>query len=164
MKTQTDSRSGATRLVHEQAELDLVIPLITPDLTRSALAAADRMAAGLNARVRLVKVQPVPYPLDVTRSPVDLDFLKDQMAQFQSELPITHEIRLAREVESGLAEALRPGSVVILATRKRPWKTRTARLAEWLRRKGYQVALVSQDANQTISTEADKCSISSTVC
>lgn len=128
------------------AELDLVVPVTTPELTRAAVNAANRMAGGLNARLRLVKVQVVPFPLDPDQSPVYIDFLKEQLAQFHSELPVTGEIRLAREFEAGLVGTLGRDSVVILATKKRPWKTRTERLAAALRSAGYKVILIDEEA------------------
>jgi hypothetical protein len=134
------------RLQHE-AELDLVVPFTTPKLTRAALDAANRMGAGLNATLRLVKVQVVPFPLDLNQPPVYIEFLKDQMAQFQSDLPVAGEIRLAREFEAGLLGTLEHESVVILATPKRPWRTRNEHLAATLRRAGHKVVLVNQGAN-----------------
>jgi hypothetical protein len=164
MKVQ--NRDGFIKVADAQASdsLDLVVPFTTPGLTRAAFEAVNRMGDGLNAAVRLVKVQVVPWQLDIGRSPVYLDFLKDQLERFQSDLPLAREIRLARELEAGLAGALRSDSIVILATRKRPWKTRTERLAQWLRREGYRVVLVSQDLNRKAGKEANKCSTSSIVC
>ena len=125
------------------AELDLVVPFTTPELTRVALDAADRMGAGLNAAVRLIKVQVVPFPLALNQSPVYIDFLKQQLAELKSELPAAGEIRLARDFEEGLEGTLGRDSVVILATPKRLWKTRTERTAESLRRRSHKVVLVS---------------------
>jgi hypothetical protein len=125
-----------------QAELDLVVPYTNPDLTRAALDAADRMGAGLNAEIRLVKVQVVPYPMELSQSPVYLEFLKEQLAQFRPELPTVGEIRLARDFETGLSGTLTHDSVVILATKKRPWRTRTERLADSLRHAGHNVTLI----------------------
>lgn len=102
------------------------------------------MGSGLNATLRLVKVQVVPYPTDVSQSPVYIEFLKKQLEQFESELPAAGEIRLAREFEGGLEGALAPDSVVVLATRKRPWRTRNERLAASLRRGGHRVVLIEQ--------------------
>lgn len=124
------------------AELDLVVPFTTPELTRAALDAANRMGAGLNASLRLVKVQVVPFPLDLGQSPVYVDFLKKQLEQFESALPAAGEVRLARDFEEGLEGTLDPGSVVVLATRKRPWRTRTERLAASLRKVGHKVVMV----------------------
>ena len=128
-----------------EAELDLVVPFTTPELTRVALDAANRLGAGLRATLRLVKVQVVPYPLELTQPPVFIDFLKSQLARFQSELPVSREIFLTREFEEGLVGTLGRDSIVILASGKRLWRTRSERLAASLRRAGYKVVLVSTE-------------------
>lgn len=125
-----------------QAQLDLVVPFTTPELTLAALEAANRLGTGLNAGVRLLKVQVVPYPLDLNQSPVPVEFLKDQLRSFPATLPTRCEVRLARELEPGLQSAIGEHSLVVLATRKRPWRTRTERLAASLRRAGRTVVLV----------------------
>ena len=146
MKERTQIGSGVIEQAPLEAELDLVVPVITPELTRAALDAANRMGGGLNATVRLVKIQVVPFPLGLEQSPVYLDFLKEQLAQFHSDLPVTGEIRLAREFEAGLLGSLGRDSVVILATPKRPWRTRNQRLAATLRRAGHKVILMNEGA------------------
>jgi len=153
MRVRTQLGLGVIEQAQHEAELDLVVPFTTPELTRVALDAANRMGGGLNATLRLVKVQVVPFPLDLEQSPVYIDFLKNQLAQFQSELPVAGEVRLAREFEAGLEGTLGRDSVVILATRKRPpfltlsgWRTRNERLAATLRRAGHKVVLVNEEA------------------
>lgn len=146
MRVRTQPRLGVIEQAQHEAELDLVIPFTTPELTRAALDAANRMGGGLNATLRLVKVQVVPFPLDLEQPPVYIDFLKDQLAQFESELPVAGEVRLAREFEAGLEGTLGRESVVILATPRRPWRTRTERLAATLRRAGHKVVLVNEEA------------------
>ena len=142
MRENTISNIGVVEPVQHQAELDLVVPFTTPELTRSAVEAADRMGAGLNAAIRLVKVQVVPFPMDLSQSPVYIDFLKEQLSQFKTELPAAGEIRLSREFEPGLEGTLTGDSLVILATKKRPWRTRTERLAASLRHSGHNVILI----------------------
>ena len=148
MRHQAERQSGfsiVTTSVEQSpraAELDLVVPFTTPELTRVALDAADRMGAGLNAGVRLIKVQVVPFPLDLNQSPVYTDFLKQQLSELKSALPAAGEIRLARDFEEGLEGTLGRDSVVILATPRRLWKTRTERLASSLRRRGHKAVLV----------------------
>ena len=127
------------------SELDLVVPFTTPELTRVALDEANRMGKGLNATVRLVKVQVVPYPLELNQTPVHIDFLRSQLVRFHSELPAAGEVCLAREFQAGLAGTLGPDSVVILTSGKRLWRTRNQRLAASLGRAGHQVVLVSTD-------------------
>ena len=125
------------------AGVEIVVPFTTPELTRVALDAAGRLGEGLNARVRLVRVQVVPFPLELTQPRVQTDFLKSQLARFQSELPVSREVRLARDLEAGLISTMGPGSVVILASGKRLWRIRNERLAASLRSAGHKVVLVS---------------------
>lgn len=129
----------------DQAPLDVVVPFTTPELTRAALDAANRLGAALHAAILLVKIQLIPYPLDLRQSPVPLEFLRKQLRSLKSEIPINREIRLARDFEQGLTGALHDDSLVVLATRRRPWKTSTERLADSLRRAGYRVIVVSKD-------------------
>jgi hypothetical protein len=135
----------AIEQAHHEAELDLVVPFTTPELTRVALDAANRLGTGLHATLRLVKVQVVPYPLELTQPPVFIDFLKSQLARFQSELPVSREIFLTRDFEEGLVGTLGRDSIVILASGKRLWRTRSERLAASLRRAGCKVVLVSTE-------------------
>jgi hypothetical protein len=139
----------------EEGKLDLVIPFTTPALTVAALNAANRLGAGLHARIRLLKIQIVPYPLDLGRPPVALDCLKEQLRRFSSALPVKREIRLARELERCLRDALNHSSLVVLATPKRPWRTRTERLAAHLRRGGYSVVLVPRTASPDLNTDRE---------
>ena len=138
--------SASVEQAPETAELDLVIPFTTPELTRAAITAANRMGAGLHAALRLVRVQVVPFELDLNRSPVFIGFLKEQLAAFESALPIAGEVRLARDFEDGLKSTLGADSVVILATKRRPWRTSTERLSRSLRRAGYRTVLVGSEA------------------
>jgi hypothetical protein len=133
------SQGGQTHDVR----LDLVVPFTTPQLTQAALNAANRLGAGLHADIRLLKVQVVPFPLELKHSPIPINFLERQMRSFPSAMPTHGEIRLARENEAGLMSGLKKTSLVILATSKRPWRTRTERLASSLRRSGYTVVMVS---------------------
>jgi|HubBroStandDraft_2_1064218.scaffolds.fasta_scaffold727476_1 hypothetical protein len=148
MTERTQFGLGVIEQEKHAAELDLVVPFTNPELTRTALDAANGMGTGLNATLRLIKVQVVPFPLELDQSPVYIQFLKDQMAQFRSDLPVAGEIRLAREFEQGLLGTLGRESVVILATPRRPWTTRNERLARTLRRAGHKVVLVYPDAIQ----------------
>lgn len=143
MQQKTHTGSDLSGRERHETELDVVVPFTTPELTRAAIEAANRMGAGLKGALRLIKVQVVPYPLDLSQSPVPIGFLKKQLCQFQPEIPISGEIRLARDLQQGLLGTLTADSVVVLAARRRPWKTSNERLAESLRRAGHKVLLVS---------------------
>lgn len=150
----THFRLASVEQTRHTAELDLVVPFTTPELTRAALDAASRMGNGLNATVRLVKIQVVPFPMELDQSPVYIDFLKDQLAHLRSDLPVAREIRLTRDFEEGLLRILGGGSVVILATPRRPWKTRNERLASALRRAGHKAILVACSESTALNREA----------
>ena len=129
----------------EDSRLDLVVPFTTPHLTQDALSAANRLGANLHARIRLVRVVVVPYPLNLNEPPVPAEFLLRQMEHFTSSIPAECEIRLARDGNEGLRGCLKLASVVILATKKRPWKTRTERLGDAIRHQGHAVVMVDSE-------------------
>lgn len=124
----------------ETEALDLVVPFTTPELTRTALEAAGQLGGDLHARIRLIKIQVVPFPLQ--QSPVNLAFLRQQLESFRSTLPLTARVLLAREYSEDFMRSLKPGSIVVLASKRRLWRTRTESLAAKLRRAGHRVILV----------------------
>src|SRR5579862_4253566 len=137
MRVQKHAAFEVIEQTQSDGGLDLVVPFTTPKLTQAAIDAANQMGAGLNASIRLVKVQVVPFPMDLNQSPVALDFVREQMEHFRSELETAPEICLAREEAPALMSTLKPNSVVVIAHRKRPWRTREERLAERLWNAGY---------------------------
>ena len=141
--------------VKHQAAIDLVVPFTTPELTKAALEAASRMGAGLNAAIRLVRVQVIPSQLDICQSPVGIHFLKEQLAAVKPEITARREVRFARDWKTGLMATLTLDSLVVLAARKRFWRTHNERLADALRRDGYRVVLVmaGQDLKTTVMNE-----------
>jgi hypothetical protein len=52
---------------------------------------------------------------------------------------------LARYQDEGFRHILKPGSTVLIGTRKQLWRTREERLARALAREGHQVALLHVD-------------------
>jgi hypothetical protein len=144
MKQQKQIGFEVVRQAQQITELDLVVPFTTPRLTRAALDAANRMGNGLNGAVRLLQIQVVPYPLRIEESPVMMDFLKSRLTKLESLLPLRAEIFLARDFEPALENALKEHSIVVLASPARPWRTRTERLADRLRRDGHTVVMVKE--------------------
>jgi hypothetical protein len=128
--------------LEQHTRLDQVVPFTTPELTQAALDAAGGFGAELDAVIRLVKVQLIPYPLDLRHSPIPVEFLEAQLKSFPASLPTNCEIRFARDFDEGLTGALNEDSVILLATRKRLWRTNTERLAAKLRKTGYRVLMV----------------------
>ena len=147
----TTQRLTAPESGLHEGSIDLVVPFTTPEMTRAAIDAAARMGAGLNAALRLVKIQIVPVPLDLCQSPVAMDFLKEQLSALRPDVPAARELRFTRDFEEGLNGMLKKDSLVVLATRRRFWKTRTERLADWLRKRGYRVVLIDHKTNREIT-------------
>ena len=155
MRQQTTSRFEIPAPAQHHGTLDLVVPFTTPELTRSAMEAATAMGSGLNAALRLLRIQVVPVQVDLYQSPVAVNFLKEQIAAFMREAPATRELRFARDFKAGLEGSLTPDSVVILAARRRPWKTSNERLAAALRRDGYRVVLVTAPVKSCWTTHEE---------
>jgi hypothetical protein len=145
----TNQKFAVVESTPHQGSIDLVVPFTTPELTRAALDAANRMGTGLNAALRLIKIQIVPVQLDLCQSPVGINFLKEQLSTLRPDLPAARELRFARDFKEGLESALTPDSLVVLATLSRPWRTRQEQLAASLRRDGFRVVLVPTGTNWT---------------
>ncbi len=124
--------------------LQVIIPYTTPKLTRAALAAAAGMARGLHIETILLAVHIVPYPLPLHYPDVPLARLREQLEAFVSASGMSCGVRLvlARDREQALRQMLRGRALVVVATRKRWWRTREERMARGLSRAGHGVALV----------------------
>ena len=129
------------------ADLQLVIPHRTPQLTRAALNYAAILANDLNVRVRLIDVHVVPYGVPLDEPTVDPNYLTRRIRNLarESTLPISAEIVYARDWEQGLRRALRPGSLVLMAIQRSWWRTSEKRLAARLRKVGHQVIWVESE-------------------
>jgi len=125
------------------ATVDIVVPYTTPQLTRLAVREAEELAAKLPSRIRVLRLHGVPFPNDLRYPPVALDILREQARQVARGVK-TSEITLVltRDPEAALLKTLRPGSIVVIGTKKRWWPTAQERLARICERHGYQVALV----------------------
>lgn len=138
-----DSRELAVSV----ADLQVVIPHRTPELTRSALKYASTLAMDLNVRLRLIDVHVVPYGVPLDEPTVDPRHLARRVRSLamESELPISAEVIYARDWELGLRRALAPGTLVLMAMKRSWWPTKDKRLASRLRKLGHQVMWVESD-------------------
>ncbi|HXA52548.1 MAG TPA: universal stress protein [Candidatus Acidoferrum sp.] len=126
----------------EGPRLSVVLPHTQIALTAIALREAVRLARGLNARVIVLCVRVVPFPqdLDPTRGCPDLSELMT-LAESTGE-PVAINVVYARNWESACEHALSRGSVVVMAVRKRWFRSREERMAVWLARCGYNVTTI----------------------
>jgi hypothetical protein len=130
---------------HGEHKLDIKVIYTGTSATSAALAAAASMARGLSARITILAAQVVPYPLPLTDPPVPTGFTERVLASMTAELEeeSSIEIRLCRDREQTLRQAVGPASVVVIGTRKRWWPTPEKTLARLLQRDGRRVVLVN---------------------
>jgi hypothetical protein len=125
-------------------ELPVCVPFTTSDLTRAALNAAVALTRNLGARVSLVAVLIVPFPLPLDRPSVSPRVVEHELQAVARdvELELDARVVIARNREEAFHRAISPGSLVVLATKKRWWITPQAKLAGLLARAGHSVALL----------------------
>jgi hypothetical protein len=127
----------------EAGLLDIVVPYTTPQLTRLALREAQELALKLRARIRVLRMVAVPFPLDLRYPPFSLDVLREQTRQVARGIQAAEMVVfLTRDPEGSLLKILRPGSIVVIASERRWWRTAQERLQRTCERHGHQVALV----------------------
>jgi hypothetical protein len=123
--------------------LDIVVPYTTPQLTRLALREAQELTSKLPSRIRVLRMLAVPYPLDLRNPPIALDILREQTRQVARGISADEIVLfLTRDPEETLLKTLRPGSIVVVASKKRWWRTAQERLQKMCERHGHQVALI----------------------
>src|SRR5271169_4070595 len=125
-------------------DFSVFVPYTGADLTRAALAAVVALTRNLGAHVSLVAVQVVPFPLPLDRPAVSPSLFEQELKALADrvEVPVDAHVVIARDREVAFDRAIAPGSLVVLATRKRWWPTPQARLARLLARAGHSVALL----------------------
>jgi hypothetical protein len=133
----------SARPVAEAGVLDIVVPYTTPRLTRLALREAQELALKLPSRIRVLRMLSVPFPLDLRHPPFSLDILREQTRQAARGIAAAEMVVfLTRDPEGSLLKTLRPGSIVVIASEKRWWRTAEERLQRLCERHGHQVALI----------------------
>jgi hypothetical protein len=123
--------------------LDIVVPYTTPSLTRLALKRAEQLASEIPSRIRVLRMQQVPRPLELSHPAVSLDVIREQTRQTARGIA-AEEIRiyLTRDPDETLLKALRPNSILVIGSKKRWWRTAGVRLRNLCEKKGFPVALV----------------------
>jgi hypothetical protein len=126
-------------------QLQLVIPYTTSELTRTALDAAPKLARELDAEATLIAVHVVPFPCPLDRPTVDPDCLRRKLLAVakSAAIPVRAVLVYARDWETGFQRVLKPGSLILVATNRRVWRTAEEKLARRLALAGHSVAVLS---------------------
>jgi hypothetical protein len=121
----------------------VVVPYTTPELTMAALRHAG-VCTDLDVHVCLVDIQVVPFPCSLNQPPINRKFSECRLQGLfkESGLPGKAAVIYTRDWLEGFKKVLEPGSLVVIATKKRWWGTREDKLARTLMKAGHQVLLL----------------------
>ena len=121
----------------------MVIPYTRPELTRAALRHSG-VCSDLDVHVRLVDIQVVPFPCPLNEPPINKEFSEHRLRELLKESQLSGEAKVlyTRDWLEAFKKVLEPGSLVILAAKKRWWPTREEKLARSLAKAGHQVMLL----------------------
>ncbi|MGD0872095.1 MAG: hypothetical protein ABSB88_21310 [Bryobacteraceae bacterium] len=125
-------------------ELEVVIPYTEPLVTAEVLRRLPALTAGLNARVSLIAVHTLPYPLPFVCPALVHAHLVEQLTELASgcALPVHPQVVLARDRMEGFRYVLKSSSTVLVGSRRHLWQTQEEKLARSLARDGHKVALI----------------------
>jgi hypothetical protein len=126
------------------SELEIVVPYTDPETTAAALARAETLTAGLEARVQLIAVHTLPYPVPFVCPSLVHAHLVEQLLDLAAgcTLTVQPQVVLARDRMDGFKYALKPCSTVLVASHRHMWRTQEEKLARSLAEAGHKVALV----------------------
>jgi hypothetical protein len=121
--------------------MEIVVLHTTVAETLEALKTAAQLASGLSARIRLLVLEVVPYPLPLDRPNVPLPFTKRRFRTLaaNSSVETTIDIHLVRDPDKAIESVLEPHSVVVMGAHRSWWPNAHARVAKRLERLGHQV-------------------------
>lgn len=121
----------------------IVVPYTTRELTRAALRHAGA-CTDLRVHVCLVDIQVVPFPCSLNQPPINTKFSEWRLQDLfnESGLPGKAAVVYTRDWLEGFRKILEPGSLVVIATKKRWWRTPEDRLARTLMKAAHQVLLL----------------------
>jgi hypothetical protein len=130
-------------------KLNVHVVFTNLDGATTALRLAGKLARNLGARVTVLAAQVVPYPLPLERPPVPIEFTERALLRMvgDEEVETAIEVRLCRDSEETIREALPPESVVVMGGRRRWWPIREWIFAWRLRRDGHHVIYADSSDN-----------------
>jgi hypothetical protein len=131
----------ARSIVTRQASLEVVVLHTTVSGTLKALKTAALLAQGLSARIRLLVLEVVPYPLPLHQPDVSLPATRKRFRTLAENASIETcvDIHLVRDPEKVIDSILEPHSVVVVGARHTWWPSASRRMAKRLERRGHQV-------------------------
>lgn len=137
--------------------LEVNVIFTDPKRTAVALRTATELARGLNARVRVIAAQAVPFAFPLSKPPVDIAFQEKRLLELvnaccNGAVVTTIELYLCRNALDTLGQVLPPNSVVVIGG-SRWWFSDTRLIAKMLRSIGHQVIL---DSNKNAARDVKR--------
>jgi hypothetical protein len=127
--------------------LNISVIFTSEEGTIAALSEAGKIGENLGARIALLVMQRVPFPLPLDDPPVLVDWNEDRLRDLASRSGVEPAVRiyLCRNPGETLRSVLQPGSIVVIGCRKRVWPTSDVRLARALRQLGHEVIVAKAE-------------------
>ena len=136
-------RPAQTRLEGQRSDpkLEVIALLTTSAATLLALQSASKLARGLLARIRLVVPHVVPYPLPIDEPAIRSCVFSRRLcaATQQAGVECTIDIRLCRDREEAIEQALPARSIVVIGRKPQWWRFQDRELIKRLAQKGHQI-------------------------
>ena len=139
------TRRGFAESRTRAGEFRVFVVHTSRELTKASLSAVSALTRNLSARVTLLAVQIVPFPLQLDQPDVSPQFVERELATLarKAYAPVDVQVVLARDLEIGLQRVLTPSSVVVVASRRGWWPNAEGKLARSLARAGHTVAALA---------------------
>ena len=121
--------------------MEVVVLYTTVPETLKALKTAAHFAHDLSARIRLLVLEVVPYPLPIDQPDVTLPFTQQRFRTLAETASIETkvDVHLVRDPLKTIESLLEPRSIVVLGGRCPWWPTAQGRLAKLLKSTGHMV-------------------------
>jgi len=131
----------ARSIVSLEATMEIVVLHTTVAETLQALKTAARLAHDLSARIRLLVLEVVPYPLPLDRPNVPVPFTRRRFRTLaaDSSVETNIDIHLVRDPDKTIESVLEPHSVVVMGGHRSWWPNAHNRVARRLERLGHEV-------------------------
>ena len=122
---------------------DVAVVYTAAEPTRAALRKAAALVCGLDTRIRLLVPRIVPYPLSLDQPAVADAFSEERLSSLLPDsVDAWIDVRICRDFVPGLLSALRPDSIVVIATPRGWWLAWEKRLARRLEKRRHEVLRV----------------------
>lgn len=146
--SQTRITRGTGRL--DSNRLTITVLFTSRESTLAALKKAAEMAHGLDAAIRILVPQIVPYPLPLESPQIDLGLNNHRLQTLFHQVTVETwvEVFLCRDLSDCLIQRIESKAIVLVGGKRRWWPTRETRLVQQLVDRGCQALLVNDDATR----------------